>query len=490
MLIIPQLGFPEFDRQTVERNAEFSSFVSHLSLLGPVLVRGTAVSSSLNLITQLTQSHQTISTSDSRAVPLYVDGLELGEEACATTLLNQGVGVVFFLRRMGVEQAASRLSVLQSFPRSRVGVSMRVTMGPGAQAVSEALEAVTAMVDETGTVAEHLLLDMIMSAVSDIVAFLVAIKEMLDIHRIHRRAAVQIYICVPSSAMLSNEMVETITAMQLNGIHLCVLPVLVPASDAALEPTLQNAVAHRMISSKIVRSPYLETDKGLVDLLHAYISVLRSDRKDGLFATVVCDSHGVCLGLVYSNTDSIRIAFMQRKGVYYSRSAGKVWYKGASSGLTQELLSIRIDCDSDALQFKVLQRGTNTHFCHMLTHTCWGDLSGMAQLERSILDRKRYAAAGSFTNKLLGNKELLNDKLIEQVEELTEVVEKEDIAEEASKVLYFLLTKCVAEDVSFASVINKLDARAGQITRQTAVNSSNASVLTPNTKISQLGSRI
>lgn len=488
MLIIPQLGFPEFDRQTVERNAELSAFVSHLSLLGPVLVRGTAVSSSLNLITQLTQSHQTVSTSDSQAVTLYVDGLELGEDVCATTLLNQGVGVVFFLRRMGVEQAASRLSVLQSFPRSRVGVSMKVTMGPGAQAVSEALEAVTATVDETSTVAEHLLLDMIMSPVSDIVAFLIAIKEMLDIHRIHRRAAVQMYICVPSSAMLSNEMVETITAMQLNGIHLCVLPVLVPASDAALEPTLQNAVAHRMISSKIVRSPYLETDKGLVDFLHAYISVLRSDRKDGLFATVVCDSHGVCLGLVYSNTDSIRIAFMQRKGVYYSRSAKKVWYKGASSGLTQEVLSIRIDCDSDALQFKVLQRGT--HFCHKLTHTCWGDLSGMALLERSILDRQRNAAAESFTHKLLGNKELLNDKLIEQVEELTEVVEKEDIAEEASKVLYFLLTKCVAEDVSFASVINKLDARAGQITRQTAVKSSHASVLTPNTKISQPSSQI
>jgi len=345
-------------------------------------------------------------------------------------------------------------------------------MGTGAHAVSEAMDSLVTMVDETNMVAEHLMLDMIISPLSDIVAFLAAIKELLDIYRMQRRAAIQIYVCIPASAMLSNDTVDTITAMALEAVHLCVLPELVPVSE--------SAASHHMPSTKIVRSPYLDGDRGLVDLLHAYVGTLRSDRKDGLFATVVCDSLGVCLGLVYSNTDSIRIAFMQRRAVFFSRSTGKVWYKGASSGRTQELLSIRIDCDSDALQFKVIEN--DTPFCHKLTNTCWGDVTGVAQLERSILDRRHNAAAGSFTARLLRDKDLLNNKLIEQTEELAEAVEKEDIAEQASKVLYFLLTKCVSEDVSLAYVVSKLDARSWQITRQTALHSSSTSVLTPNTK--------
>jgi len=479
MLIIPQLGLPELARQTVERNAEFSSFVAHLSVLGPILLRGSAVPASMSLITQLTQSHQSGST-HSQAASIYVEGLELSEADSATNMLNLGAKVVFFLRRIGQEQAASRTSTLQSFPRSRVGVSMRITMGPGAQAVSDAMIAIITMVDDTNMLAEHLLLDMLMSPLSDILALLTSIKEMLELYRGQRRAAVQIYICIPASALLSNDMLTNIAEMALEDVHLCVTPVLVPASE--------SVIAHRMTSAKVLHSPYLDSDRGLVDILHAYISTLQSDRKDGLFATVVCDQQGVCLGLVYSNTDSIRISFMQRKGVYFSRSTGKVWYKGASSGNPQELLSIRIDCDSDALQFKVVQRGT--HFCHKFTHTCWGDVNGIDQLERSILDRRRNATTESYTARLLRDTELLNTKLIEQAEELTEAADKEDIAEEASKLLYFLLTKCVAEDVSLAHVVTKLDARSAQITRQTALNNSSTSVLTPSTKSSRRSQQI
>lgn len=86
-------------------------------------------------------------------------------------------------------------------------------------------------------------------------------------------------------------------------------------------------------------------------------SAIHSDRADGLFPTVVTDEHGVCLGLVYSNHESVETALKTGSGVYWSRSRNKLWVKGAESGDTQELISIRWDCDADALLFTVRQKG-------------------------------------------------------------------------------------------------------------------------------------
>ena len=82
-----------------------------------------------------------------------------------------------------------------------------------------------------------------------------------------------------------------------------------------------------------------------------------TDRTDGLFPTVVTDEHHICLGLVYSNHESIEEAVKSGRGVYWSRSRNKLWIKGAESGDTQELISIGWDCDADALQFVVRQKG-------------------------------------------------------------------------------------------------------------------------------------
>lgn len=98
----------------------------------------------------------------------------------------------------------------------------------------------------------------------------------------------------------------------------------------------------------------------LIPAWHLITTVLRSDRPDGLFPTVVTDEHGICLGLVYSNPHSIEKALQTGKGVYWSRSRNRLWIKGEESGDTQELISIRWDCDADALQFVVRQRGDGT----------------------------------------------------------------------------------------------------------------------------------
>jgi len=94
---------------------------------------------------------------------------------------------------------------------------------------------------------------------------------------------------------------------------------------------------------------------GTIDLADAFAAPLVSDRPDGLFATSVVDEHGRALGLAWSSKESLREALATGTGVYHSRKRG-LWRKGESSGATQELLAVALDCDRDALRFTVRQR--------------------------------------------------------------------------------------------------------------------------------------
>jgi phosphoribosyl-ATP pyrophosphohydrolase/phosphoribosyl-AMP cyclohydrolase/histidinol dehydrogenase len=86
-----------------------------------------------------------------------------------------------------------------------------------------------------------------------------------------------------------------------------------------------------------------------------------SDRADKLVPTVVTDERGIALGLVYSSQDSLTESLKTGTGVYQSRKRG-LWYKGATSGDTQELVRISLDCDQDCLKFVVRQNGHGTFF--------------------------------------------------------------------------------------------------------------------------------
>jgi phosphoribosyl-AMP cyclohydrolase len=80
-----------------------------------------------------------------------------------------------------------------------------------------------------------------------------------------------------------------------------------------------------------------------------------SDRQDGLYPTIVVDEQKVALGLCYSSADSILESLRTMTGVYFSRKRG-LWYKGASSGATQIIRQIDLDCDSDTFSFTVSQK--------------------------------------------------------------------------------------------------------------------------------------
>jgi phosphoribosyl-ATP pyrophosphohydrolase len=205
--------------------------------------------------------------------------------------------------------------------------------------------------------------------------------------------------------------------------------------------------------------------RGDLDLADALAAPLASDRPDGLWPTVVCDASGVALGLAYSSLESLRQALAERRGVYQSRSRG-LWVKGESSGNTQELLRVDLDCDRDALRFVVRQRGDG--FCHRDSWSCWGELGGLGELERTLSARRRDAPVGSYTAKLWSDPSLLAAKLAEEAAELADAGSREEVAWEAADLLYFLTVAMQRSGISLVEAERQLDRRALRVRRRSA----------------------
>jgi phosphoribosyl-AMP cyclohydrolase len=97
---------------------------------------------------------------------------------------------------------------------------------------------------------------------------------------------------------------------------------------------------------------------------------LRRDR-DGLIAAVAQDHRtGTVLMLAWMDDEALRRTLATGRATYWSRSRGTHWVKGETSGNTQRVLSIALDCDGDALLLSVEQTGPA---CHTGTTSCFND---------------------------------------------------------------------------------------------------------------------
>lgn len=203
---------------------------------------------------------------------------------------------------------------------------------------------------------------------------------------------------------------------------------------------------------------------GAMGLADGFCAPLRSDRADGLWPTVVVDEHGAALGLVYSSLESVRAAIQERRGVYWSRSRGRLWRKGEESGNTQTLLSIDADCDRDALRFTVRQKGGG--FCHTGRRSCFGQATGLVKLEETIAARMESAPAGSYVRRLHDDPNLLRSKLIEECGELIDAKTPGEAAWEAADVVFFALAAAMQRGTTLAAIETELDRRALGVTRR------------------------
>ncbi|KAJ0115793.1 histidine biosynthesis trifunctional protein [Diaporthe amygdali] len=237
-----------------------------------------------------------------------------------------------------------------------------------------------------------------------------------------------------------------------------------PVEGAILEHFID--VAAQLGATPILPSTDLTTAKeasGKLSVSKILCSTWSSDRPDNLIPTVVTDENGIALGLVYSSEESVGEALRTQTGVYQSRKRG-LWYKGASSGDTQELVRISLDCDSDALKFVVRQKG---RFCHLEQFGCFGELKGIPRLEQTLKSRKESAPEGSYTARLFNDEKLLRAKIMEEAEELCDAKSSQDVAFEAADLIYFALTKAVAAGVGLADIERSLDAKSWKVKRRT-----------------------
>lgn len=91
---------------------------------------------------------------------------------------------------------------------------------------------------------------------------------------------------------------------------------------------------------------------------------------DGLVPAIAQDAdNGDILMMAWMNRESLALTVQEGQAVYWSRSRGKLWRKGESSGHQQVLRDIRLDCDADVILLKVEQKGGIA--CHTGRRSCF-----------------------------------------------------------------------------------------------------------------------
>ena len=188
----------------------------------------------------------------------------------------------------------------------------------------------------------------------------------------------------------------------------------------------------------------------------------------GLVPVVVQDwASGEVLTLAYANAEALERTRATGDLHLWSRSRQELWHKGATSGNTQAVRSLRLDCDGDAVLALVEPAGPA---CHTGARTCFhhGDLEPSAPhealpaLERTLRTRQAERPQGSYTVELLDDPPRIAEKVMEEAEEVARAALEEPgerVDEEAADVLYHLLVLLRGRDRSLAGAQEVLHGR-------------------------------
>jgi phosphoribosyl-AMP cyclohydrolase len=103
-----------------------------------------------------------------------------------------------------------------------------------------------------------------------------------------------------------------------------------------------------------------------------WIDDIKWDR-DGLVPVIAQErATGDVLMLAWMNREALEQTAATGRAVYWSRSRGRLWVKGESSGHVQEVHEIRLDCDNDVVLLRVTQHGHEPGIaCHTGRHSCF-----------------------------------------------------------------------------------------------------------------------
>ena len=195
------------------------------------------------------------------------------------------------------------------------------------------------------------------------------------------------------------------------------------------------------------------------------IETLDWDKNAGLIPAVIEDAvSGRVLMLAYMNREALQKTLETKRVTFFSRSKGRLWTKGETSGNFLNLVDLAADCDKDTLLVTVNAEGPA---CHLGTTSCFGDLQSRWQflrdLEVLLASRKGADPATSYTASLYarGTKRIAQKVGEEGVETAlaATVHDREELRNEAADLVYHLLVLLQAESLELADVIDILRER-------------------------------
>lgn len=185
---------------------------------------------------------------------------------------------------------------------------------------------------------------------------------------------------------------------------------------------------------------------------------------DGLIPAIIQDDATLqVLMLGYMNREAYEKTVDERKVTFYSRTKGRLWTKGETSGNFLLVESIEVDCDNDALLIRVKPIG-NT--CHTGSKSCFNtrDTEGfIGYLEAVIRERYEQMPEGSYTTHLFekGCNKIAQKVGEEAVETVIEAIAGNDEAliYEASDLMYHLIVLLVSKGYSLKEIEEELAKR-------------------------------
>ncbi|HYB64713.1 MAG TPA: bifunctional phosphoribosyl-AMP cyclohydrolase/phosphoribosyl-ATP diphosphatase HisIE [Steroidobacteraceae bacterium] len=190
---------------------------------------------------------------------------------------------------------------------------------------------------------------------------------------------------------------------------------------------------------------------------------------DGLLPAVVQHAgRDAVLMLGYMNREALVATLARRRVVFFSRSRGRLWEKGETSGHYLQLEDIRTDCDRDALLVRAWPQGP---VCHSGAGSCFGaeteiegdSLSFLSTLESVIDERITTRPEGSYTAKLLaaGWTRIAQKVGEEGLEVALATVDGSDadVVDESADLLYHLLVLLRSRGLKLERVLKELESR-------------------------------
>jgi phosphoribosyl-ATP pyrophosphohydrolase/phosphoribosyl-AMP cyclohydrolase len=180
---------------------------------------------------------------------------------------------------------------------------------------------------------------------------------------------------------------------------------------------------------------------------------------------------GQVLMLAWMNAEALERTRATGEAHFFSRSRGRLWRKGESSGNTLNVVDVRWDCDADAVLLSVRPTGPA---CHTGAASCFFAPAGddgptgsiIDRLWRSLLERRDRGAAGTSYVRALLDRGIgaIADKIAEEEAELrVELTGGGDdaVVHEAADLVFHVLVALLARDIPVSRVLGELDRRFG-----------------------------